>query len=63
MSANSDRDVVNLFYGFVNAPDNDDIANTYLDRNAVAQTINSSVQKANHIVAGFEYDIFKNVKR
>ena len=31
MSANSDRDVVNLFYGFINAPENQDLSKEYLD--------------------------------
>lgn len=48
IATNSDRDVVNLFNGFLLAPDNE---LTYLDK-----TINSSLQKAKHIVIGFEYD-------
>jgi hypothetical protein len=59
MSANSDRDIVNLFYGFINAPENEQISKTYLDKDAKVQKVNSSVQKAKHIVAGFELDIFK----
>ena len=60
MSANSDRDIVNLFYGFINAPENQDLSNTYLDKNAQAKTVNSSIQKANHIVSGVELDLFKH---
>ncbi len=60
MSANSDRDVVNLFYGFINAPENTELSKTYLDKNAVARSVNSSVQKATHIVGGFEFDLFKH---
>ncbi|MBA2611686.1 MAG: carboxypeptidase-like regulatory domain-containing protein [Bacteroidetes bacterium] len=59
MSANSDRDIVNLFYGFINAPENDQISKTYLDKIGVSHTANSSVQKATHIVGGFEFDFFK----
>ncbi|MGZ3884050.1 MAG: TonB-dependent receptor [Bacteroidia bacterium] len=59
MSASSDRDVVNLFYGFVNAPEQDNLPSTYLDKNGKSQTLNSSVQKANHMVAGFEIDFLK----
>lgn len=59
MSANSDRDVVNLFYGFINAPENEDLSKSYLNYKGVAQTVNSSIQKANHMVAGFEFDLFK----
>ncbi len=60
MSANSDRDVVNLFYGFINAPENQDLSKEYLDINGQSQTVNSSIQKANHIVTGFEFDLFKH---
>jgi hypothetical protein len=59
MSANSDRDVVNLFYGFINAPENEDLAKSYLDYKKQAQTVNSSVQKATHMVGGFEFDFLK----
>ncbi|MDI1356244.1 MAG: TonB-dependent receptor [bacterium] len=58
-SANSDRDVVNLFYGFINAPDNTELSPTYLDKSGQAQTVNSSVQKASHLIGGFEFDILK----
>lgn len=60
LSANSDRDIVNLFYGFINAPKNEDISKTYLSNNGSVQNVNSSVQKASHIVGGFEFDLFKN---
>lgn len=61
LSANSDRDVVNLFYGFINAPENNDVSKTYLDKNGETKTVNSSIQKANHMVAGFEIDIAKGL--
>ncbi len=61
MSASSDRDVVNLFYGFINAPESEQMPKTYLDQNGAVQNVNSSVQKANHIVAGFEFDVLKYV--
>ena len=60
LSANSDRDIVNLFYGFINSPENDQISKTYLDKNGKTQTANSSVQKATHVVGGFEFDLFKH---
>jgi hypothetical protein len=59
ISANSDRDVVNLFYGFINSPANEDISKTYLDSKARVQTVSSSVQKASHMVGGFEFDFLK----
>jgi hypothetical protein len=59
VSASNDRDIVNLFYGFINAPENDEISSTYLDSEGNTQNVNSSVQKATHIVGGFELDLFK----
>lgn len=60
MSANSDRDIVNLFYGFINAPENQDISKTYLSKSGEVNTVNSSIQRANHLVSGIELDLFKN---
>jgi hypothetical protein len=59
MSANSDRDVVNLFYGFINAPESQEISKTYLDKDGKQEPVNSSVQKAAHMVGGIEFDLFK----
>lgn len=59
MAANSDRDVVNLFYGFINAPEKSEISQSYLDFNGNSQPLNSSVQKAWHSVGGFEFDFLK----
>jgi hypothetical protein len=50
MSAVSDRDVVNLFYGFLSGPD--DLPQTFLGK-----PVESKLQKARHAVAGFEFDI------
>lgn len=61
MSASSDRDVVNLFYGFVNSPESEQMPKTYLDKDGKSQSVNSSVQKANHYVAGIEFDILKYI--
>ena len=52
VAANSDRDVVNLFYGFLSGAT--DLPTSFRDR-----PINSKLQKAVHGVAGFEYDIGK----
>ncbi len=52
LSASSDRDVVNLFYGFLSGPDN-------LSRNFNGNPVTHSLQKANHFVAGFDYIINK----
>lgn len=60
-SASNDRDIVNLFYGFINGPNTDDMSSKYLTRNGQQATANSSVQKASHLVAGIEFDIFKHI--
>lgn len=51
MGAVSDRDVVNLFYGFLASPDV-----------LPANNIGSRLQKARHVVAGVEWDISKRVE-
>jgi hypothetical protein len=60
ISASSDRDVVNLFYGFINAPKNEDISKTYIDYKNEVKTMSNAVQKSTHMVGGFEFDILKH---
>lgn len=60
MSASSDRDVVNLFYGFINGPEN--LPKTYVDKDNKTITTKGVIQKAQHIVAGFEIDVIKNIE-
>ena len=50
IAANSDRDVVNLFYGFLSGPDN-------LQKEFDGKKITSKLQKSNHAILGFEFDI------
>lgn len=59
IAANSDRDVVNLFYGFLSGPDN--LPQTYVDENGTTKEVKQKLQKANHYVAGFEFDIAKHI--
>jgi hypothetical protein len=54
VAANSDRDVVNLFYGFLSGPDN--IPSTFR-----GEPIESKLQKAWHLVGGFELNVGKNL--
>lgn len=49
ISANSDRDVVNLFYGFLSGTDN-------LQEKYKGKDVKHKLQKAQHLVAGFEFD-------
>lgn len=52
MSATSDQDVVNLFYGFLTVPE-------YLPDTFNGNKIYNSLQKAQHIVLGCEIDFLK----
>lgn len=54
VAATSDRDVVNLFYGFLSGID--DLPETYNGK-----PITSYLQKANHVVAGAEFDLTSNM--
>lgn len=59
LASNSDRDVVNLFYGFLFTPD--DLQDYYSPRPGDPYTtpVNTRLQKANHLIAGFEFDVMK----
>lgn len=54
MAANSDRDVVNLFYGFLSGPDN-------VPDQFRGETLNSDLQKAQHLVTGVEVELSQNL--
>ena len=55
ISATSDRDVVNLFYGFLVAPDvNQD---SFLEQDGSVREVKNPLQTAYHIIGGFEYDL------
>lgn len=54
LSASSDRDVVNLFYGFLSGPDN-------LPLQFRGEDVNKRLQKAKHIILGTEIDINKSI--
>jgi hypothetical protein len=59
VATNSDRDVVNLFYGFVTSPES--IPNSIETQDGTNQPIDFSIQKAAHLIGGFEYDINENL--
>lgn len=59
IAANSDRDVVNLFYGFLSG--SDDLPPTYVDENGEVKDRRHVLQKAVHLIAGLEYDITKKI--
>ena len=58
ISANSDRDVVNLFYGFLSGSDN--LPKTFTKENGETIQITHHLQKASHLLGGFEMDFIKN---
>lgn len=60
MSASSDKDVVNLFYGFINGPEG--LPDTYKDKNNNTVNTKGVIQKARHLVGGFEIDLIKNLE-
>ena len=54
ISTASDRDVVNLFYGFISGPD--DLPSTFN-----GEKVTTKLQKAKHLIFGFEYDLGKRL--
>lgn len=54
LSTSSDRDVVNLFYGFLSGPDD-------LQEEFNEKKVNSRLQKARHAIVGFEYDFPRHI--
>ncbi len=54
IDAKSDRDVVNLFYGFLSGPEN-------LPEKYKGDDITSKLQKAQHAILGIEYDIMSHL--
>ena len=59
LAANSDKDVVNLFYGFLSGPDN--LQEQFTLQNGNTKDVTHKLQKANHLVAGFEFDLGKYI--
>lgn len=55
ISSNSDRDVVNLFYGFLSGPSN--LQTQMIQPDGDIREVRHSLQTASHVVAGFEFDL------
>lgn len=55
ISANSERDVVNIFNGFLSGPEN--LQDSVYFENGNTKLRTHELQKASHAVLGFEYDI------
>lgn len=60
ISANSDRDVVNLFNGYLSGPKN--LQSEFKKRNGTVTALDSKLQKAWHAILGFELDVTKNIE-
>jgi hypothetical protein len=61
IAANSDRDVVNLFYGFLSGPDR--LQSTYTPGpGQEPRELNTKLQKSIHAIGGVEFDLFKNIE-
>ncbi|MEX2595853.1 MAG: TonB-dependent receptor [Salibacteraceae bacterium] len=59
IAANSDRDVVNLFNGFLSGPDN--LQKTLKEEDGETKDITHSLQKANHLIVGTEIDVTRRI--
>ncbi len=59
ISATSDRDVVNLFYGFLSGSDN--LQDEFTDQQGNVHQVKHRLQKAWHAIAGIEYDLTKHI--
>jgi hypothetical protein len=59
IQANSDRDVVNLFYGFLSGSEN--LPSNFTQRNGERREVTHRLQKAQHAIFGVEFDITKDL--
>lgn len=60
LSASNDRDIVNLFYGFLTSPDKKEYTDSFVQPDGQVRTISNGLQRATHLIAGFEYDLKSN---
>ncbi len=54
ISTTYDKDVVNLFYGFITSPEN-------LPTEFMGNTVTNRLQRSNQVVFGFEWDVTRNL--
>lgn len=59
IAANTDRDVVNLFYGFLSGPDN--LPEEMTNKDGSVREIKHKLQKANHYILGMEFDLARHL--
>ncbi len=60
IAANSDRDIVNLFYGFLSSPES--LQDNFTKKDGSTKPVTHALQKASHLVAGYEFDLGKHVE-
>lgn len=59
ISVNSDRDIVNLFYGFLSGPTN--LQAEFESEEGETSDVSDPLQKANHYILGVEYDLTEKI--
>ena len=59
LQSNSDRDVVNLFYGFLSGPE--ELQDEFTTEELETREVSHKLQKAAHLIAGVEYDLTDKV--
>lgn len=59
IAATSDRDVVNLFNGFLSGPEN--LQKKFTDENGNTRDVKHKLQKADHFILGAEFDLTKKI--
>ena len=59
MASNSDRDVVNLFYGFLAGPSN--LQKEFTTPDLEVREVKNPLQKAIHYILGFEFDVTEEI--
>jgi hypothetical protein len=59
ISANSDRDVVNLFYGFLAGPE--DLQDEFITEGGEVREVKNSLQRSSHLIVGAEYDLTEHI--
>lgn len=59
LSASSDRDVVNLFYGFLSGPDN--LQDEFTEEDGSTSEVSNPLQRATHAIFGAEVDLTKHL--
>jgi len=55
IAANSDRDIVNLFYGFLSGPE--DLQSEFTQKDGSTRDVTHKLQKSAHAILGAEYDL------